>query len=145
MEEWATEEVSTKDLDSAVIAMAKAREDYEVAKAKSNEMHKIYMEQLAKLQDLLTKAGKAKYSVDGLGTVNKVIKYSSRIPQGFTEKKEMIEYFYSLPEEVKVKYLTVNSMSLNSFINEKKEVDESFKVPGVDDPSPREEIRFKRV
>ena len=80
---------------------------------------------------LLAETGKTKYSVDGLGTASVVLKKNTRVPKDFDSKKSMIDFFHAMGEDAYYSFVSVNSMTLNSFINEQTQSDPDFKVPGV--------------
>lgn len=138
------EEVSTKEFDEAVKQLSILREDYDIKKAISSEANALLEAQEEKVLALLTKSGKTKYILDNVGTVTKAVKYSVRVPQSLDEKQKMIDYFNSSDPMTKLKYLTVNSMSLNSYINEMREHDPSFMVPGIAEPTANEQLRFTK-
>jgi len=91
-----------------------------------------------KLIDALEEAGKTKYHVDGVGTVQLAIRKTVRTPKTLEEKIlfwDYIEEKYGI--EVMGEFQTVNSRSLNSFYKaeeEKYKGEAEFSIPGLDAP-----------
>ena len=147
LESWSegTADVSTSDLDAEVKKLMDLEEDYEGKKKISSEAYAKYEEQRAKLLSILQATGKTKYYVDGMGTISQAIKTTVTVPKSFEEKQAMFEYFSSLGQEVFMNYATVNHMSLNAFVNQQREADPTFKMPGAGEPKEIAELRFRRT
>jgi hypothetical protein len=145
LEQWAEQSVTTEDLDNEVKKLMELEEDYEGKKKIYKEADSKYEEQRAKLLSILQASGKSKYYVDGIGTVSQAIKTSVKVPRSTEDKKAMLEYFRSLGEEVYYGYATVNSQTLNAYINQQRESDPSFKMPGAGEPTETAELRFRRT
>lgn len=137
--------ISTTDLDAEVKKMMDLEEDYEGKNKIASEAHAKYQEQRNKLLSILQSTGKTKYYVDGVGTISQTIKTSVTVPKTAEDKKAMLNYFSSLGDEIFYTYATVNSMSLNSYINQQRENDPAFKMPGAGEPKEVAELRFRRT
>lgn len=138
------ETVTTEELDAAVQTLKDLEEDYEAKKKISNEADAKYDNQRVYLLELLKKANKTKYHVDGLGTVSMAIKTQVKTPKDPDSKKQMIEYFQTLRPELFYHYVSVNHMTLNSYVNEQLNTDPSFIMPGVGEKIETPELRFRK-
>ena len=138
------EEISTQQIDSLVKRMLEQKEIYENLKRLSSEEFRKYDELKLDLLTLLQKADKSKYHVEGLGTVSVVGKAKVRVPKDPTAKKEMLQYFQAQGEEVFSQYVTVNYNSLNSWYNQELEQNPLFRIPGVEQPKPEFDVRFRK-
>lgn len=137
-------EITVEELDDLCREVVKTREDYEAAHKTSNEYDAIHKKAKAKLMEALTKLGKKTYTVDGLGTVSKVERLKVTVPKDLESKKKMIEYFLSQGDNISSKYLTVNSMSLNSWYRQEADNDPLFELPGVEEPTLDEYLRIAK-
>ena len=104
----------------------------------------------AQIMEALKLAGKSKYFVDGVGTVSISQRTIVRVPNHPEAKKKFFKYLQDLGEGVFYSLATVNSNALNAWFNSKVEEETSrgvlgFSVPGIDDPTMRETIRFNKV
>jgi len=124
-------DVSLKDLDAMILEYKEKEKAYDLQKEISNAA-KVEME-ASKLRVLLTmeSAKKDSYSVAGLGTLTRVAKYSVKVPKDLDSKKEMLEYFKSLGEDVYNGTVTVQYQTLNSHYNTEIENDPNFKLPHI--------------
>lgn len=136
--------VTTEDLDKAVLKLVDLDKDYEAKKKISSEADAAYETQRAYVLGLLQATGKSKYHVDGIGTVSMAIKSSIQTPKDPVSKKAMIEYFESLGPELFNHYVSVNSMTLNSYINQELELNPDFILPGCTNKTDRPELRFRK-
>lgn len=142
---WALPEtVTTEELDFAVRGLKDLDEDYEAKKKISSEAHEKYENHRLFLLELLKKANKTKYHVDGLGTVSLAIKTQVKTPKDPDSKKQMIEYFKTLGPELFNHYVSVNHMTLNSYVNEQLATDPEFILPGVGEKTETPELRFRK-
>jgi len=137
--------ISTSELDTKVESMVAAREDYDAKKKISSDAHKEYEKLKFELLEMMQLCGKDKYIVDGLGTVSKNIKKTAKVPKDIESKKALLGYFRNLGEEVYINTVTVNSMTLNSFIKQRVDDDPTFEMPGVGELKTTEEIRFTKA
>lgn len=145
MEGWGLPEtVSTEELDEAVQKLIKLEDDYEAKKKVSNEASDLVDNQRTFLLALLQKAHKTKYHVDGLGTVSMALKKQVQVPKNPADKKLMLEYFESLGPELYNSYVTVNSMTLNSYFKQQVEIDPDFTMPGITGVTEKPELRFRK-
>lgn len=144
MNNWNTSEVSTADLDKEVQKLVELEKDYEEKKKIYKEADDAYEQQRTRLLQILMETGKSKYHVDGVGTISMAIKSQVSVPKNPLDKKEMLEYFKTLGPELYNAYVTVNHMTLNSFLNEQLELDPNFKIPGVGDKKEIPELRFRK-
>ena len=137
-------EITVKDLDGLCRDVVKTREDYEAAKKTSNEYDAIHKKANRKLMDALDALGKKSYVVDGLASVSKVQKLKVTVPNDLESRKQMIDYFLSQGENISSKYLTVNSMSLNSWYSQEAEDNPEFQLPGVGEPELSEYLQIRK-
>lgn len=101
----------------------------------------------AQILKALKDAGKTKYHVDGIGTISLSQKAVVRVPSSIESKKEFFKYLRTLGEDVLFSMTTVNSNTLNSWYGAQLEEVASkgilgFSVPGIEEPTMRESLRF---
>lgn len=138
------EEVSTKEFDDAVKALAEATMEYDQVEVILKDASEKKEAARSKVLELMEKSGKTKYQLDGYGTVSVSRKYSVATPKDNDSKAEMLKYFRSLGADAYLSYVSVNSATLNSYINEQKEKDPTFNIPGVGEPNLIQTIRFTK-
>lgn len=136
--------VTTEQMDEAVKKLKALEDDYDAKKKISSEANELFENQRGLLLSLLQKTGKTKYHVDGLGTVSMAIKTQVKTPKDPDSKKQMIEYFQSLRPELFYHYVSVNHMTLNSYVNEQLSTDPDFILPGVGEKTETPELRFRK-
>ena len=150
LDEWdksSGEEIPTRLLDEVVKTYRLQRQNYDEAKKISNEAHAEYKAAELALVEMLARAGKTKYHVDGLGSITVVKKASVKVPKDPESKEKLFAWL----REGKLfgAYATVHGRSLNSLYNieveKHKERGEIFNMPGVEAPtSSMDEIRFTK-
>ena len=138
------EEVSTKEFDDAVKALAEATMDYDQVDNLLKEASEKKEQARALVLSLMEKSGKTKYQLDGYGTVSISRKYSVATPKDNDSKAEMLKYFRGLGPDAYLSYVSINSATLNGYLNEQKEKDPSFTIPGVGEPNLIQTIRFTK-
>lgn len=142
---WETPDtVNTEVFDEAVRKLKELEEDYDAKKKVSNTASELVDHQRNYILALLQKSGKTKYFVDGLGTVSMAIKKQVQVPKNPEDKKLMLEYFESLGEELYNSYVTVNSMTLNSYFKQQTEENPDFTIPGISGLTEKPELRFRK-
>ena len=148
VEEWneaAAEEIPTATLDDVLVKMQNKWKEVEVKK----EIYKAELAQYEQMEcnmlDLLKRACKTKWQVDGLGTISIRTKYSIRTPKTPEDKKSLFDWIKAThgPESL-MGLVSINSMTLNSFVNEEKEKDPMVKIPGLEAPTARESLAFRK-
>lgn len=145
LEEWTLDTtVTTAQIDEAVSKLLELEKIYEEKKKVYREADDAYEAQRMHILELLKSTGKSKYFVEGIGTVSMVIKQSVQVPKTPLEKQEMLDYFKSLGPELYNSYVTVNSQTLNSYINQQIEIDPEFKMPGCENKKETPELRFRK-
>lgn len=135
--------VTTDQLDTAIKEMREAREIYDEKKKESNSAHSEFEKRKYEVIKLLEASGKTKYVVEGLGTASLVVTKSTKVPKDFQGKKAMVDHFRGLGDDAYYSFVTVNSRTLNSYINEQTEIDPDFKVPGVEQTA-NSDLRFRK-
>lgn len=136
--------ITTEEFDKAVKHLAEMEMEYDQVKELEKKASFNREEARRQLLDLFEKSGKSKYQLDGYGTVSKVVKYSAKLPEHLEDKAKLINYFKDLGEEMYLTYVGVNSMSMNSYYNAQLEQDPNFVLPGVEAPTARESISFRK-
>lgn len=135
---------TTEFLDEEVKKLVELEVIYNEKKKIYKEADDAYENQRTRLLNILTESGKSKYHVDGVGTISMAIKSSVQVPKTPEDKEKMLEYFASLGKDLWLAYVTVNSQTLNSYINQQREEDMNFKIPGLADPKETAELRFRK-
>jgi hypothetical protein len=146
----ATKTLDLEQMDALVEKSVAAWAKYDEAKAISSALYAEAERVDAQIMTTLKDAGKSKYFVDDVGTISVVQKAVVTVPKTIEAKHKFFEYLKSLGEEVYLAMATVNSNSLNSWFSEKLEEASAkgilgFSVPGIDDPTTRESLRFTAV
>lgn len=143
-QDWGTATVSTETLDAEVKKLVELEAIYEEKKRIYKEADDNYEMQRNRLLQILSSTGKSKYHVDGVGTISLAIKTAVSVPKNPVEKAEMLKHFESLGPELYHAYVTVNHMTLNSYLNEQLQLDPSFVIPGVGEKKETPELRFRK-
>lgn len=140
--------VSTVSLDLAVRDYVEARREYEEAKAVSNDKHAVMEEKESAMQALLEKAGKTKYFVEGIGTIQSISKLVVQTPKTPEAKALLFKWLREkLGPEGFLTYASVNHNSLNSLYKtmfEEAQDKATFSIDGIDQPVERKELRFTK-
>ena len=135
---------TTQFLDEEVKKLLELEADMEAKKKVYKEADDQYEGQRTRLLNILMESGKSKYHVEGIGTISMAIKQQVSVPKNPADKKIMLEYFETLGPELYNAYVTVNHMTLNSFLKEQLELDPSFVIPGVGEKKETPELRFRK-
>lgn len=135
--------VNTQEIDAAIVEMRRCREEYEAQKRLAGEASEVYEEAERAVLAILKRANKSKYFVEGMGTVNIVNKYMVKTPKETSQKDAFFQWVKdSQGPDVLKAMLSINSQTLNSFINEVKANDPTVDIPGLDAPTHQEIVRF---
>lgn len=140
--EWGiqTKEISTAEIDKAISDYVEAYAKYEEAKNIAKELNEKADALEAQVLDILEKAGKKKYFIEGIGTVSVSNRFSVKTPKDQASKQAFFDYIKSNYDDGTMwSYITVHSQSLNSFY--KKEVEalasqgKVAMIPGLEEPT----------
>lgn len=147
LDQWnevAAEEVSTAQLDELAKLMNEQWNEVEKAKKAAEAVRETYDQTESRLLELLKKAGKTKYVVEGLGTLSISTKFMVRTPKTPEEKQALFNFIReSKGPEVLMGLVSINSNTLNSFVNEEKKVNPLVSIPGLEAPTARETLSFR--
>jgi len=141
---WDQKELSISEINEEVARLVELDKDYEEKKRLYRDADEKYESQREKLLNMLMDAGVSKFHADGLGTISMAIRKQVSVPKDPVEKKKMLAYFESLGPELYNAYVTVNSMTLNSYIKEQMEIDPDFMVPGIGEIKEKPELRLRK-
>jgi len=141
---WENKEISVKEINEEVALLVELDADYEAKKRIYREADEKYEAQRMKLLNTLMEAGITKYHAEDYGTISLALKRQASVPKNPADKKLMLEYFESLGPELYNAYVSINSMTLNSYIKEQSELDPEFKIPGVAEIKETPELRFRK-
>lgn len=139
--ELETKEVTTQELDEAVIAYKLAKDEYDKASAVSSEKNSDAEKKKQNLLDLLTAAGKSSYIVENVALISVSLKTQVTTPKTIEQKEQLFKWVENrLGREALIAYQTVNYQSLNSLYNsEMKEALEKGEewngIDGLDMPT----------
>ena len=133
-------EVSTAELDQAVMHLRLAKDEYQAKKLVSDEASARVKDMEGKLFKLMELAGKEKYICEGVGRVSISSKLSVRVPKSPEEKQAFFNWIREHEgEDAYHAYMTVNSNTLNSFFNRKNEEyadrGEILTIDGIEQPT----------
>lgn len=135
--EWEleTKEVTTQELDEAVIAYKLAKDEYDKASAVSSEKNSDAEKKKQNLLDLLTAAGKSSYIVENVALISVSLKTQVTTPKTIEQKEQLFKWVENrLGKEALIAYQTVNYQSLNSLYNSemKEALDKGEEWNGID-------------
>lgn len=120
--EAAVEEISLADMDKQITDLKVSEALYKEAKAVSDELYEQLSMQKTRIMEMLEKAGKTVYIAEGVARVKLTYEMSYQTPKTIEEKEAFFKWLaQSEGEEVMKSYMTVNSQSLNSLLNELEE------------------------
>lgn len=147
----ADKSVTTEMLDQMVKDMRSKRDVYEAAKAKATELYKSFEESEGQLLEALTKAGKRKYHVDGVGLVYFIEKLVVTTPKTLEAKRAFYDYLReAYGETFLLDKQSISHQSLqkiyNDAYNEAKDNGsaDTFSIPGLDAPTAKVSIGFRK-
>jgi|TARA_R100000742_G_C4271140_1_gene89987 hypothetical protein len=132
-----------EDLNSLVKEYADLRKKYQDAYAESSELKHRCDTKKFELIEILNNLNLPNYTVEGIGRISVVNKYSVRVPKDPENKRKMLDYFKQKGEESDM-LLTVHSQTLRSLYNEEKENDPHFSIPGVGEPVLDQNLSFTK-
>ena len=116
--ELETKEVTTQELDEAVIAYKLAKDEYDKASAVSSEKNSEAEKKKQDLLNLLTAANKSSYIVENVALISVSLKTQVTTPKTIDEKERFFKWVENrLGREALIAYQTVNYQSLNSLYN----------------------------
>jgi prophage DNA circulation protein len=102
-----------------------------------------YEQHRNRLMNILMESGQGKFH-SLYGTISLAIKKQVQVPKNPSDKKLMLEYFESLGDELYNSYVSVNSMTLNSYFKQQVEMDPDFTMPGITGVTEKPELRFRK-
>lgn len=138
------EQITIEELKAAIAELDRLDKEADEAKLIHSQKHALKEDQREKVLAMLQATGQSKFFAEGLGTVSQAVKYSVTVPKDIDSKKQMLEWFKDQGDDFFLTYVSVNSQSLNSLINEKCSSDPNFQLPGVGERQQRAELRFRR-
>lgn len=151
LEDWAqTNEVSVKDLDSAVGVVRELKNKHQESKAISDAHYAALKEAEDKLVSLLQYAGKTTYIAEGLGRATLKKNLSVKVPKTPEQKKVFFDWVKEhMGEDAYYAYMTVNSQSLNSMYKTQAEEygnrGEILNIDGLEDPTEYTTLSFTKA
>ncbi len=133
-------------LDSMCAAFKATSDEYDALKAKLSELNAEYERQEFDLINKLEAVNKTDWSIPGY-TFKRDIRYSYKVPKTDQEK---IEFFnYAEARGVKMQLMSVNSISLNSWVKGELKLremnnDPSTSIPGLGAPTGTKKIKITK-
>jgi len=131
-------EITTQQMDDALIEFHEAKREYDEAKSESNAKHGLMEEKKYVLMEMLKATGKSKYQVDGHGTASLNEKLKVTTPKDVESKQALFEWLKSKHGDIGATALmSVNANTLNKIFNdafqEAKEegTADTFEIPGL--------------
>jgi hypothetical protein len=144
-----SKEITTRQLDEATQKLWDLRKDYEAKKKISNEASELVDKAELELLDLLERANKKNYQLDGVAKVVAVNTLCVTTPKTPEEKSAFFKWLNTtLGAEGFLAYLNINHNSLNSLWNEQFEMAEDkvgFKIDGINAPTLRKSLRVNKL
>ena len=140
--------VTTEELDHVISKMYKAKADYDAKKVVSTEAFHHLENCKAEVGELLRKAGKTEYVVEGVGKATVVDKFKVRVPSNPENRKLLFDWLKeNLGDEGFYAHATVNYQTLQRLHNDAIETAEDpagFELPGVGPAESFQELRFRK-
>lgn len=131
-------EITTQQMDDALVEFHQAKREYDEAKSESNAKHGLMEEKKYVLMEMLKATGKSKYQVDGHGTATLNEKLKVTTPKDVESKAALFEWLKNKHGDVGATALmSVNANTLNKIFNDEfQEARESgtaddFEIPGL--------------
>ena len=141
--------VSTEEIDLVLKKYAEARAEHEFQKKLAAEKYKEREEAETELMLIMTKAGKSKWEVPGVGSVSSYETSSVRVPEDAASNKEFFDYIVEQHGlDFAMEKFRMHSASINSYYNEEYDRAEDkalFQIPGVGAPVSKPTLRFKKA
>lgn len=141
--------ISTEELDVLLKQILEARATYEKAKEESTRLYHIKEELESRMIELLSKAGKTNWKIDGLGTATVVETMAVPVPKTIEDKMAVFNYIMQkYGKDVAFDKFSVHSKTLQSFYKQELEAAEDpslFILPGVEQPTSQKEFRFRKA
>jgi len=153
LEDWDKEEaqdISTAELDTVCGHFIEAKRQYDEKKKELEEFQLKKKSQEAILLDLLDRAKKSKYYIDGMGTAYIINKLTVKTPKTVEDKQKLFNYIRDrFGPDALVDYQSINSARLNSFFNEQKTLAAEkgiadFEMPGLEAPKSMTTLGFRK-
>lgn len=122
------EQISVEDIDELVKLYSTARADYELKTKLAKEANAVCESLKAKIINILDSASKKNWQVDGVGRITRTTRYSPQV----INKEDMIKHFQDKGHEEFLAFVSVNHMTLGSYVKQEKEANPDFSMPGVE-------------
>jgi hypothetical protein len=144
-DEVGAEEIPTTEFDKAIDKMLKLWDVVEEKKEAATLAREEYDKAEGVVMDLLKRTKKTKYYMEGVGTTSVVHKYTIKTPKSTTDKSLLFEWIRGTqgPENL-LGLLSINSQTLNAFVNSEKEKNPMVEIPGLEPPVLTEQLRFTK-
>jgi hypothetical protein len=143
------QEVTTKQLDEAVQKLWTLRQDYEEKKRISSEANALAEQAEHDVLELLEKADKKNYQLDGVAKVIAVTKLQVNTPKDLEQKAAFFKWLKdNYGADGFLAYLNINHNSLNNLWNiefEKSDDKVGFSIAGIDQPVERKTLRVNKL
>jgi len=144
-------EISVSEFDELVVKLRGLRDRKDAMSAEAKLLNEEIEVQEAKILNCLKLSGKDRWEVPGAGMAYRYNKLEVKFPTDFTERRKLAGWVRErYGDEMVTKLFTVNYQALNSFFKEEytKAAEtgalEVFKIDGLDAPTSRETIGFRR-
>jgi len=150
-EEESAQEISINDLDNAVRKVKEIRDEKDALKKQQDAISDTLEIAEGELLDLLTRANKKSYKLDGVATISLKEKLSVQTPKTPEEKRAFFNWVKETHGEQEADSLmTVNSQTLNSFYNAEMELaatrgEADFSIPGILAPVSRTILSVRKA
>ena len=143
------QEITTKQLDIAVQELWDARRDYDAKKKISNEASEQVDKAELSLLDLLERANKKNYQLDGVAKVIAIQQFVVNTPKTFEDKEKFFAWLQTkLGHDGFIAYLNINHQSLQALWKEQFELAEDkvgFTMDGIGQPMERKTLRVNKL
>lgn len=112
-------DITTQQMDDALIEFHQAKREYDEAKSESNAKHGLMEEKKYVLMEMLKATGKSKYQVDGHGTASLNEKLKVTTPKTVEDKKSLFDWLKEKHGDVgATAMMSVNANTLNKIFND---------------------------
>lgn len=141
--------ITTAQLDTLAAEYQAAWDKYEEAKAESDRLFKVQEAMENKLIEAMELAGKTKYIVEGQGTYYFTNRLTVPTPKSNAEKTALFNYIKQKHgPDFLMTVTSINHQTLQSFYKSEFEANAeknpAFKIPGLQEPTNKRSLGFRK-
>lgn len=148
MQAWENEAVdrsiSTSELDQALLEFKEARTAKDEVNKEVSRLDAALKEKQQILENLLEASGKKFWELEGVGRATRASRLQVTCPKDLDNKAKMLKFLKDISPETYLSLVSIHSATLNAFYKEQAEQDPNFTMPGIDAPTHRDYIIWRK-